>query len=80
MIAAATNESAVAGSSHHSYSTSGRTPRRRNISESSNCEETKISITAVVNHSVGVWNQVGVNLPKIQEGLQPALLTEVGVP
>lgn len=79
MIAAATNDAVVASTSQQNYTASNRSPRRRNSSESSNCEETKISITAVVNHSVGHWNQVGVNLPKIPEGSHSVLLTQVRV-
>lgn len=82
MIAAATNEAvAVSSSTHHTFtSPPNRSPRRRNNSDS-NCEETKISITAVVNHTVGQWNQVGVSLPKIPEGSQTASsLTQVGWP
>lgn len=57
-----------------------RTPRRRTSSESSSCEETKITTTAAVTHGPNqVWNQVGVTPQKITDDPRSPLLTEVGV-
>ncbi|XP_018573717.1 uncharacterized protein LOC108912811 [Anoplophora glabripennis] len=54
-LAAASQDAASTSSSLTANSVT-RSPRRRTSSESSNCKETKISITAIVNHAQD-WNQ-----------------------
>ncbi|KAJ8930058.1 hypothetical protein NQ314_017223 [Rhamnusium bicolor] len=56
---AAASQDVASSSSQLPANSVSRSPRRRTSSESSCCEETKISITAIVNHgTIQDWNQI----------------------